>query len=93
MSRHSEDTSTLIKTDNILSALDSMLGILQADNQVLYYSDSVVENERTMVRTLVCKFDADFLAVRLMKSNNLDILIPECHQVQSTGSTRCNESS
>lgn len=46
MSRHSEDTSTLIKTDNILSALDSMLGILQADKQELYYSDSVVANER-----------------------------------------------
>lgn len=46
VSRHSEDTSTLIKTDNILSALDSMLGILQADKQALYYSDSVVANER-----------------------------------------------
>lgn len=35
VSKHSEGTSTLIKTDNILSVLDSILDILQTDTYSL----------------------------------------------------------
>lgn len=75
VSRHSEGTSTVIKTDNIPSALDSMLDILQTDKHVLY-NNPVVEHEWLV---LWCSswmhVGMHLFAVCLMKNTKLDTSI------------------